>query len=158
MRSSTRELLEIVNERGPEPATETHRVDGKIVLRFHVDDHDDRYVAVEDSAESDDFLVTCRDSRDVRSVVVVGARDVLALVRTEISRLGEVSRGRLETQGVSSVSLESFAHTAGVFLEDWHASRLTAQEVCETLWTAAKIRKIVRVVRESRLSEASKTG
>ena len=41
--------------------------------------------------------------------------------------------------------LESFARTAGVFLEDWHSARLTAQEVCETLWDAAKSRKIVRL-------------
>ena len=38
-------------------------------------------------------------------------------------RLGE-SRAHAEV-------MESFARVAGVFLEDWHAGRLTAQEVCE---------------------------
>ena len=53
--------------------------------------------------------------------------------------------------------LASFAHTAGVFLEDWHSGRLLAQEVCETLWAAAKARKIVRLVETPRSSEVSKT-
>ena len=40
--------------------------------------------------------------------------------------------------------LESFAHTACAFLEDWRAGRLTPQQVCDTLWAAAEARKIVR--------------
>ena len=35
---------------------------------------------------------------------------------------------------------ESFAHTACAFLADWKAGRLTAQEVCSTLWAAAVAR------------------
>ena len=35
---------------------------------------------------------------------------------------------------------ESFAHVACVFLQDWRAHRLTAEEVCNTLWAAAVAR------------------
>ena len=35
---------------------------------------------------------------------------------------------------------ESFAHVACVFLQDWCAGRLTAEEVCNTLWAAAVAR------------------
>ena len=35
---------------------------------------------------------------------------------------------------------ESFAHTACAFLADWKAGRLTAEEVCSTLWAAAEAR------------------
>ena len=35
---------------------------------------------------------------------------------------------------------ESFAHVACVFLADWKAGRLTAEEVCDTLWAAAVAR------------------
>ena len=39
-----------------------------------------------------------------------------------------------------TTSAESFAHVACVFLQDWRAHRLTAEEVCDTLWAAAVAR------------------
>lgn len=132
-------------------------MDGKTLLCFRVDDHADRYVRVEDSVESDDFVVTCRNFREVRAVVA-GNVDVADAVMTGLAHLGEASKAGPapvhpapptstesgEPRAPAAV-MESFAHTAGVFLEDWHSARLTAQEVCETLWAAAKARKIVRL-------------
>lgn len=52
--------------------------------------------------------------------------------------------GLPQPKDIPATPLESFACTATVFLQDWHAGRLTAQEVCETLWAAAEARHIVR--------------
>ena len=171
MKTSMEKLLELLDEHGPKPARVAHRVDGKTSLRFHVDDHDDRYVFVEDSTESDDFVVTCRNFREVRAVVAGDAHDVVTMVRTELSRLGESSRtGRAPVPPSLPIGdapddprapaevLVSFAHTSGVFLEDWHSGRLLAQEVCETLWAAAKARNIVRLVGVTRPNRESKNG
>lgn len=63
----------------------------------------------------------------------------------ECLETGETIEGTAKPQprSIPSTPLESFANVAGAFLEDWHAGRLLAQEVCETLWAAAECRKIV---------------
>ena len=160
-------LVRLLDEYGPRPTQINHLADGKTSLRFHVDDYDDRFVYVEDSSGSDDFLVTCRDFRNAKAVVVVGELSAADAVRTERARLGGERRvpappappaGDPSEPPTPASVLESFAHVAGVFLEDWHAARLAAQEVCETLWAAARSRKIVRVVGVDQPSEVSKNG
>jgi hypothetical protein len=162
-------LVRLVDEHGPKPTQINHRVDGKTSLSFHVDGYGDRFVHVEDSSESDDFLVTCRNFRNAKAVVVVGELFAADVVWTELSRLGEERRGSVPAPPASPAGdpsesptpasvLESFAHVAGVFLEDWHSARLTAQEVCETLWAAARSRKIVRVVGADKPAEAGKNS
>lgn len=164
-------LLDLLVDCHVVPYKTSHRLDGTTFLCFRVDDHADRYVHVEDSVESDDFVVTCRNFREVRVVVAGDALDVVTLVRAELARLSEASKtGRPSSPLTPEAGAEpdeprapaevlaSFAHVASVFLEDWHSGQLLAQEVCETLWNAAKTRKIVRLMEAKRLGEVSKTG
>lgn len=91
MVKTVNKLLKCLARNFLKPTRVVYREDGKTSVRFHVDDHDDRYVDVEDSKESDDFVVTCRNFRDVRSVVV-GHVLVVKTLRTELAQLGEASK------------------------------------------------------------------
>ena len=173
MRSADK-LLGLLADRHVVPYKTSHRLDGTTSLYFCVDDRADRYVRAEDSVESDDFVVTCRNFREVKVVVAGDVLEVVDVVMTGLAHLYEASKAGWSRAGssrpappasdesggtrVPSAVLELFAHTSGVFLEDWHSGRLLAQEVCETLWAAAKARNIVRLVGVTRPNGESKNG
>lgn len=92
MKTMMEKLLGLLVKQGLRPNRESHRVGGRTSLRFYVDDHDDRYVDVEDSAESGDFVVVVRNLRDVESGVVGSPHDTVVMVRAELARLGEASK------------------------------------------------------------------
>ena len=90
MREATARLMKLLDDHGPEPAKVTLCANKKVALRFYVDAHLDRYVDLEDSAESDDFVVVVRNFRDVESGVVGDVIEAVTMVRAELARLGKL--------------------------------------------------------------------
>jgi hypothetical protein len=81
MTTRTREKLHDLLERERiRPARVVHHHLGTTSWTWFVDDDDDRFVEVRDSARGEDFLVVRRDGRAAEARVVGSAEEVVALV------------------------------------------------------------------------------
>jgi len=87
-----KKLLEDLRSTVGRPARIHHREDGRTTCVWHVDNDDDRYVLLEDSASSRDLLVVNRDGRWVEAVVVGTASEASLVVADKVSILAEAKR------------------------------------------------------------------
>jgi hypothetical protein len=71
------------------PARTHHLAGGRTSYHWFVDNHDDRYVEVQDSSESQDFLIVVRDGSEVNAGVVGSTDVLLATVARELEVLSK---------------------------------------------------------------------
>ena len=69
-----------------------HKLNGTTVLVWHVDNDDDRYVSVQDSVGSGDFLLIVRDHRDVSIGVFDDPRAVVRFLDVSLLKLSSSSK------------------------------------------------------------------
>ena len=103
------------------------------------------------SRQARELLKSGGDNGKAAQLVAELNANWLAMTPEEKERARELSRGTtvelmksIADQAAQNIGRmrvgESFAHVACVFLQDWRAHRLTAEEVCDTLWAAAVAR------------------
>jgi len=77
------------------PIVTRHHQNGSTSVVWYVDNNDDRYVEVADSAASDDFLLVYRDHRDTFSIVLADAATTILHVERCLDRLAGKGRQSL---------------------------------------------------------------
>jgi len=76
-------LYLLLEKRNMRPARTHHLVDGRTAFVWYVDNDDDRYVRVEDSACSQDFLILVRNGREVTAHVLGSVEEVVSQLVVE---------------------------------------------------------------------------
>lgn len=85
------QLQLLFQNRNLTPTTIAHRRNGTTALAWHVDNSDDRFVLVADSAKSEDFLLVSRDERKAEAVVLADGEDVIRWVAAQLRKIESTS-------------------------------------------------------------------